>query len=60
MHRVVTAFMIVLMGFASMATANIYIVNSISDRSDASPGSGGCNTGFLIPGPGGALANECT
>lgn len=60
MHRVVTAFMIALMGFASMATANIYTVNSISDRSDASPGSGGCNTGFLIPGPGGALANECT
>ena len=42
------------------AHANIYTVNSISDRSDTSPGSGGCNTGFLIPGPGGALANECT
>ncbi|MDG2051608.1 MAG: hypothetical protein P8M78_15745 [Myxococcota bacterium] len=60
MYRIVPAFMLVLIGFASMATANIYTVNSISDRPDASPGSGGCNTGFLISGPGGAFANECT
>ena len=60
-HASASLLILLLAGLiTTTAHANIYTVNSISDRSDASPGSGGCNTGFLIPGPGGALANECT
>ncbi len=38
----------------------VFFVNSIGDAADINPGNGVCNTGDVVPAPGGGTANECT